>query len=55
MLDNQESQRYSRQILLTQIGVAGQEKIKASSVLIIGVGGLGCSVAQLLAASGIGS
>ncbi len=55
MLDTHESQRYSRQILLSQIGKEGQEKIKSARVLIIGIGGLGCTVAQLLTSSGVGT
>ena len=46
--------RYSRQIRLSQIGEAGQQKILDSSVLIIGMGGLGSPAAMYLAASGIG-
>jgi len=46
--------RYSRHILLPQIGILGQEKLIKSRVLIIGLGGLGSPVAMYLAASGIG-
>jgi molybdopterin/thiamine biosynthesis adenylyltransferase len=46
--------RYSRHILLPQIGILGQEKLIRSRVLIIGLGGLGSPVAMYLAASGIG-
>ena len=46
--------RYSRHILLPQIGILGQEKLTRSLVLIVGLGGLGSPVAMYLAASGIG-
>ena len=41
--------RYSRQIVLKNIGIIGQKKIISSRVLIIGAGGLGCPIADLLA------
>ena len=46
--------RYSRHILLSQIGIEGQEKLLNAQVLIVGLGGLGSSAAMYLAASGVG-
>ena len=54
MNDNQLL-RYSRHILLPQIGYEGQEKIVSSHALIVGAGGLGSPVALYLAASGVGT
>lgn len=47
--------RYNRHIILTEIGLEGQEKLLAAKVLVIGAGGLGCPVLQYLAAVGIGT
>lgn len=47
--------RYARQTVLPEIGAAGQARLAGSSVLIIGLGGLGCAAAQYLASSGIGN
>jgi adenylyltransferase/sulfurtransferase len=54
LLSENEQQRYDRQIILEQIGLHGQERLKASRVAIIGLGGLGSIVATYLAAAGIG-
>lgn len=53
-MDRAQLQRYSRHILLPQIDLAGQERLLASTALIIGLGGLGSPAALYLAASGVG-
>lgn len=47
-------ERYQRQIILPGIGTSGQEKLKSSSVLVVGAGGLGCAVLPYLVAAGVG-
>lgn len=53
-LTNEQLERYSRQIILQQVGGKGQKKMLSSKVLIIGTGGLGAPAAMYLAAAGIG-
>lgn len=48
------SDRYSRQMVLPEIGTTGQARLRATSVLVVGAGGLGCAVLQYLCAAGIG-
>src|SRR5438034_9646976 len=53
-LNNNEIRRYSRHLILPEVGLSGQKKIRASSVLCIGAGGLGSPIAMYLAAAGVG-
>jgi len=54
-LDRDEIARYSRHLIMPDVGVAGQGRLKASKVLLVGTGGLGSPVAMYLAAAGVGT
>ncbi|MBC7945190.1 MAG: molybdopterin-synthase adenylyltransferase MoeB [Burkholderiales bacterium] len=54
-MDDEQLLRYSRHILLPQIGIEGQQKLLGSHALVIGAGGLGSPIALYLAASGVGT
>jgi len=53
-LSNEEIARYSRHLIMPEVGLEGQRKLKAASVLMIGTGGLGAPVGMYLAAAGVG-
>src|SRR2546423_3250902 len=53
-LSNDEIRRYSRHLILPEVGLSGQKKICSTSVLCIGAGGLGSPIAMYLAAAGVG-
>lgn len=53
-LSNEEIARYSRHLIMPEVGIEGQKKLKAASVLMIGTGGLGAPLGMYLAAAGVG-
>jgi len=53
-LSHEEIKRYSRHLIMPEVGMAGQRRLKAASVLLIGAGGLGSPLAMYLAAAGVG-
>ena len=53
-LSNEEIKRYSRHLILPEVGLSGQRKLKNASVLCIGVGGLGSPLSMYLTAAGVG-
>src|ERR687887_755388 len=54
-LNNEEVLRYSRHLIMPEVGMEGQLKLKAAKVLCIGAGGLGSPLAMYLAAAGVGT
>src|SRR5271163_2463247 len=53
-LTQEEVLRYSRHLIMPEVGIDGQEKIKKASILLIGCGGLGSPLSMYLAAAGVG-
>ena len=54
-LSADEVRRYSRHLVLPEVGLEGQRKIKAARILCVGLGGLGSPIAMYLAAAGVGT